>query len=200
MIEHNNKESFEDRLLVYGAYLQVGSALQYSNRIQLRYKAITSTWLMATFIGSGYVLSSVEVNLPLHPFLVVPILCFASTFIILLIWYLDLIVQEKAIASAIFTGVELENEHDWLPQVYNVVLNYNMPLNYITMKSSFYLGVITIQSIAITSSLGVYLYLRNHLLWIIFSAFALLIVPGFFLLFSLLVRKTNPYPKLKNGN
>ncbi len=199
MKEKHTKKALEKDLLVYGAYLQVASALQYSNNIQLRYKTITSMWLMATFIGAGYSLSSVEVNLPIHPLLVVPILCFASTFIILLIWYLDLIVQEKAIASAFLTGVELEKEHDWLPQVYRVVMNFNLPLNYITMKSSFYLGMITIESLAITASLGFYLYLKNHILWIFFSGFSLLIVPAFFFFFTQLTRKTDPYPTLKNG-
>lgn len=200
MKKKNKKQSFEDKLLVYGAYLQVATSLQHSNRIQLTYKMITSTWVIATFIGAGYSLSSAEVNLPLDPLLLVPIFCVASTFVILLIWYLDLIVQEKNIASAVSLGLQLEKENPWLPQPYHNIAKLHFWLGYILMKSSFYLGVITILSITITASIGYYLYLNDHILWIFFSSFSLLIIPVFFIFFNQLTKKSDPYHKLKNNH
>lgn len=194
-------KKFEEKLLVYGAYLQVCTALQHSNRIQLTYKTITSMWVIATFIGAGYALSTHEVNLPVHSLIVVAMLCLASSLVIILIWYLDLIVQEKNIASAVQTGIELEENNPWLPQVYHNVKKLHYLVGYILMKSVFYIGILMIQLLAITASVGFYLYLIKSLFWPVISGVSIAIIPIFFVLFTRLTTKTDPYDHIhKNGS
>ena len=74
----NKNQISETDLLTYGKYLLVGTFLQHSNRIQLRYKMTTFTWFIATFIGVGYSLSDMEINLPFHPLLISAVLCLAK--------------------------------------------------------------------------------------------------------------------------
>ncbi len=141
MVRSKSKNKIiEDDLLAYGKYLQVAIFLQHSNRIQLKYKLTTFTWFLATFIGVGYSLSNMEVNLPFHPFLLAPVLCVASLCVIGIIWYLSIIVQEKNIATAVHQGLYLEEKHAWLPKTYHNIVQMQYLLGYVSMKSVFYLG------------------------------------------------------------
>jgi hypothetical protein len=187
----------ENDLLVYGAYNQVAVSLQHSNRIQLTYKTITSTWILATFIGIGYSISSVEVNLPLHPLLIVCILALASFFVIMLIWYLDLIVQEKNIASAVHIGLQLEDRYTWLPQAYHNVVELSHLFGYVAMKSIFYLGCASLLLLTICSSLTFYLFLLSSTLWLLVPIATAIVIPALFLICQKLTKKTDPYPILK---
>lgn len=186
----------EEDLLAYGAYCQVAVALQHSNRIQLTYKAITSTWLLATFIGIGYSLSSIEVNLPLHPMLIVTILSVASFFVITLIWYLDLIVQEKNIASAVYAGLKLEKEYSWLPKAYHNVVGMHLLFSYVTMKSIFYLGCATLLLLTMGSSLTFYIFIQNFSTWPLIPVLTVLSIPFLFILCNALTKRNDPYPLL----
>lgn len=95
MTKQQKDEITEDELLIYGAYGRIAYSLRHSNYVQLTYKFIMFTWLMANFIGIGYIISSEEINLPIHPFLFVPVICLASLLVVGIVWHLDLIVEEK---------------------------------------------------------------------------------------------------------
>jgi hypothetical protein len=187
----------EDVLLTYGAYVRVAASLQHSNRIQMTYKGLTITWLLATFIGIGYTLSSIEVSLPFNHFLIVTALCVASAFVIGLIWYLDLFVQEKKIASAVHSGLSLENLHPWLPRAYHNVVHMHYLFSYVAMKSVFYVGSLSILIFTICASISAFLYNRNFSFWWIILIVMICLI-SFLLLFSrLITKKTDPYPLLE---
>ena len=192
-MQNKLQEIREDDVLTYGKYLQVGLLLQHSNRIQLRYKMLTSTWFLATFIGVGYTLSNVEVNLPFHPFIIVSTLCLASLFVIGIIWYLDLILQEKNIASAVFLGLDLETKHPWLPQVYHNVTQIQKLLTYVSMKSMFYLGCASILILTVSYSATSYLISTNSKHWMLILILIVSAIPILFILSYWLTKRTNPY-------
>ena len=125
MTSKKEKEVSEEDILVYGAYAKVSYSLQHSNNTQLTYKGATLTWIIATYIGIGYSPSSMEVNLPLNPMFIVAIICLASLLVVCGIWYLDLIVEEKKIASAVHNGLMLEKKHAILPKVFHNVVKMN---------------------------------------------------------------------------
>jgi len=190
------REVSESDLLSYAKYLQVGVLLQYSNQIQLRYKQLTFTWFLATFIGVGYSLSTLEVNLPFHPFLIAPVLCIASLCVIGIIWYLDIIVQEKTIATAVHQGLSLEEKNSWLPQAYHNVVQMQYLYGYVSMKSVFYLGCATILILTSGFSIAAYLYLQHSKFWWICVSATIFGILILFLLSSWMTRRSDPYKVL----
>lgn len=189
----NKNQISETDLLTYGKYLLVGTFLQHSNRIQLRYKMTTFTWFIATFIGVGYSLSDMEINLPFHPLLISAVLCLASLFVIGIIWYLDIIVQEKNIASAVHQGLSLEEKNSWLPKIYQNIVRMHYLLGYVSMKSVFYMGCAAILCLTMCYTVTSYLLLTNFRFWPL-SIIALLIGVPVLFYFSFFVTKSNdPY-------
>lgn len=187
----------EETLLAYGAYNQVATSLQHSNRIQLSYKGITSTWLLASFIGMGYSLSTLEVNLPFQPLLVVTVLCLASLLVIGMIWYLDLIVQEKSIASAVHAGLKLEEEFSFLPNAYHNVVRLHYLFGYVALKSIFYLICATILLFTMCAALSFYLININMTWWPVVPVLTFILIPCLFIVSLKSTKKTDPYPILK---
>jgi len=201
-------EITEDDSLAYGKYLQVAIFLQHSNRIQLNYKFAKFTWFLATFIGVGYSLSTIEVNLPIHPFLIAHVLCVASLCVIGIIWYLDIIVHEKNIATAVHQGLSLEEKYPWLPKTYHNIVHMHYLLGYVSMKSVFYLGCASILFLTIGFYISSYLYLENFKFWPLVLALILSAIPFLFVLSRWMTKSTDPYrvinklysKKKKNGN
>lgn len=190
--DNDNSELSEEETLIYGAYVRVAVSLQHSNKIQLTYKNLTYTWLLATFIGIGYMLSSREVDLPVNPLIIVVILSLASLAVIFLVWYLDLNVQEKKIASAVHAGIKLEEINPWLPQVYHNVLKMHYLFGYVSMKSVFYLGCVLILILNICCSLSAYFYLKSET-WLPIPIIFLVVIPLFVILCMYITKKTDPY-------
>lgn len=192
-----DNHSSEEDLLVFGAYNQVAVLLQHSNRIQLQYKITTSTWLLATFFGVGYSMSSREANLPIDPLLVGAILAFASLLVIGRIWYLDLIVQEKIIASAVHSGLLLEKQHPWLPRAYESIVRVHHLLGYVTIKSIFYFAIATILILTICAALTTHLYWLQIAYWPLIPFAALISLGVLYYLLHFVNKKLDPYHLLQ---
>lgn len=190
----------EDDMLTFGKYLQVATLLQHSNRIQLKYKLTAFTWFLATFIGIGYALSTLEVNLPCHPFLIVAVLCIASLCVIGIIWYLDIVVQEKNIASAVHHGLALENQHSFLPKTYHSVVQMSYLSGYVSTKSVFYIGLTVILILTICYVVASYLLLDKFTFWPVIIIGAIVAVPIVFALSKWITRSTDPYFILKKNH
>jgi hypothetical protein len=183
----------EEDLLVYGAYGRIAYSLRHSNNVQLMYKLITFTLFLATLIGVGYLVSSREIDLPFPPLLIVPIVCIFSLLIIFIIWKLDLIVEEKKIASAVHRGIKTEKKHSGLPGPYhNVVALQPLP-GYITLKTFFYLGWSFILVITMCGSISAFLYIKELEYWMLVLFAPIFIMLSFFWLAKYIIKKQDPY-------
>ncbi|NGX36942.1 MAG: hypothetical protein K1000chlam2_00088 [Chlamydiae bacterium] len=189
----------EDELLAYGAYVRVAYSLQHSNIIQFAYKSITLTWFIATYIAVGYTLSSLEINLPLNPLFIVSIICLASLLVIGVIWYLDLIVEEKKIASVIHKGINLEESNpEILPQACHSVVRMQFLSNYILMKSTFYLGICSILILTISAVTTLFLFTDVKKYWYLMPFLSIVFIAVLFILAIWVTKKMDPYPILEN--
>lgn len=187
----------EQDLLVYGAYTQIVESLQHYNRVQAIYRTFISTWLLATFVGIGYVLSSYETNLPFHPLVTVAFICLASAMGVFLVWFMDLIVCEQQIAASVFEGIELEKTHKWLPKFYHNIQGMCGLVSYINMKSIFYIGCQTILIITGGSSVTVYISIEHKYfsMTIPIISVILILLTAYVLISA--TKKTDPYYRLK---
>ncbi len=197
MKKNEENSMSDDDILIFGAYTRIAYSLQHSNCTQLTYKKATLTWIIATYVGIGYSPSSFEVNLPLNPLLAIATICLASLLVLIGIWYLDLIVEEKKIASAVHNGIQLEKKYPkLLPNTYQNVVNMNYLLGYVFMKSVFYLAFASILLITICASVTSYLFIENNKLWWIFPPVTALAIVFLFFIANWMTKKNNPYPVL----
>ncbi len=187
----------EDSLLIYASYTQIAVSLQHYNRIQTTYRTFASTWLLATFIGIGYSLSSLEVNLPFHPLIIVAFICLASSSALSLVWYMDLIICEQFIASLVIEGIELEKNYDWLPSLYHNVNKMKTLLSYVNLKGIFYVGCFAILLITMGTSLTLYTQLKYKNVCIAIPFITLLSIIGINYLIIYSMQKNDPYRRLQ---
>jgi len=193
------KKVTESKLITYGIYSHILESFQHYNRIQVTYRTFVSTWILATFIGIGYSLSSLEVDLPVHPLIIVTLICFASFCGISLIYYMDLIVTERSIVVLVHESLEMEKKNPWLPQVIHTCDEINHLLGYVNMKSIFYLGCYMILFLTLAFSIILFSFIEQFppIIPIIGLLIIVLIFLGtYFFLFS--SKKKNPYSRIKN--
>lgn len=126
------------------------------------------------------------------------ILCFASLLVTGLIWYLDLIVQEKKIATAVYMGLSLEKKHSELPRAYHNVVYMHPFLGYIFMKCIFYWGCTLILLLAICVALSTYLFMTHNSIidWRLIPLATIIIAASLFTISYYITKKANLYPLL----
>lgn len=189
------KHDVEDLIMAYEAYAQTIERLQHFNRMQTTYRTFAFTWLAATFFGIGYSLSSREINLPFPPLMIVVLLCVLSSAGIVLIWYMDLIMCERMIATALFEGLEYEKEFEWIPKVHQTSNSFHGLWGYVHLKALFYVGCFLIIYGTMGVALG--LLLKDSYLWIISPFVSLSVVVLFFYVSFYFLKKTDPYERLE---
>ena len=177
----------------YGCYRQIAVSLQHYNRIQTTYRTFTSTWLLATFFGIGYTLSSLEVNLPFHPLVITAFICLASATGVSLVWYMDLIICEQHIAALVVDGMELEKKHNWLPQFYHTVNKMSKLLGYVTLKGVFYVGCFVILFIAMGASLTIFLKTLGNKYYIAVPFIDLIVMGAISRYIFICMKRYDPY-------
>lgn len=192
----NDIDTFEDLQIAYEGYSLAIERLQHFNHLQTTYKTFAFTWIAATFFAIGYSLSAQEVNLPLHPLIIVSALCIASSIGIILIWYMDLILCERMIATALFEALDYEEKHDWIPKIHQTSNLFHKLWGYVHIKDIFYTGCIGI--LYITMSLSLAFYVNKIAYYITFPIASILATTGFLLVSSSLIKKINPYERLKS--
>jgi hypothetical protein len=189
-------EISEEDVLVYTRYTKVAYNLQIANRTQLTYKAVTLTWIIATYIGIGYSPSSFEVDLPFNSLLVDTAICLASLLVLLAIWYLDLVVEEKRIAKTVHHGLVLEEKYSYLPRTYHNVAYMNYLFGYVSSKSIFYLSYASILILTACAALTAYLFINKYVFWWLVPFLTLICIPTLFFLANWITKKNDPYPLL----
>lgn len=123
-------------------YDQVKLQKTYCSSMQNKYRALTSTWLLAAFVGIGYILSQEhKVELPFNIFLAVILLSFLASFGITLLWFLDVVLYQKLWLGCVVELARLENTHNWLPRINLNTLRMRNSKKFTFFQSYFYIGI-----------------------------------------------------------
>lgn len=86
------------------------------NALQTDYRKLASTWLLATFAGIGFVLST-DVNWAIDSYLVCALIGLAGGVGVWLLWSVDIMVYQQLLYAAFYWGVKLEERCTRLPPV-----------------------------------------------------------------------------------
>jgi len=88
--------------LYYGINSKLRVYQYHYNASKVKNKLVSMTWIIASFVGFGYLLSGQEVGLPLNTLTTISLLACLSTIGLMLLWFLDVVVYHRLIES-IFT-------------------------------------------------------------------------------------------------
>ena len=113
-------ESKNEKEIISSLYLSLGEAERKLNEVQNTYRALASTWMLATVYAIGYVLSteSLKVN-NVDKDLVCWLLALAGAVSIVVLWLLDMRVYQRLLSRYFDEGRAMEIGEPWLPQVRN---------------------------------------------------------------------------------
>lgn len=88
--------------IYYGLNSKLRVYQYHYNAAKVKNKLVSLTWIIASFIGFGYLLSGQETGLPLNILTTISLLACLSTIGLMLLWFLDIVVYHRLI-EAIFT-------------------------------------------------------------------------------------------------
>jgi len=94
----------------YGLYSKLNSYEYHYNSIKVRYKLLSLTWLIAAFIGYGYLISGEEVGLPFSSFAGIAILSLLASVGIGLLCFLDIGIYHRFIEAIYNEHIRLEKK------------------------------------------------------------------------------------------
>jgi hypothetical protein len=181
----------DDESLAYGFYSMLIAYEDHYNNIQNKYKGLTITWVIATFIAFGYMLAGYEKAVFINPLLIIPFLCVLSTFGVCLLWFLDAGVYESLIFSIWKESYQLEEKYKILGKSHHLSENIFKGYKQKVFHGVFYAYLVFFLLVIGISSLSIYLYYINPYLIIIS-------LPLIILLF-LLINKYSKGPFYKKG-
>lgn len=125
---------------------------KHFNDIQSRYRTLASTWLLASFAGIGFALST-NLRTGVHWEVLVGGLGIVGGIGIALVWVVDVLVYHELLIAGHVAGQQLEKAFQWLPPIRS---HFSVPKRSMAVRTytaMFYAGGIAALSITSTLSL-----------------------------------------------
>ena len=142
---------------LWAVYLEIGEAERHFNTVQERYRLISSSWLLATVAGAGYLIVK-QKSFGFAPIeIMVSSLAYFGSIGISLLWLLDIKVYQVLLSSYYAEGIALEREQPWLPPIRRRIRSRfkgQLP----RLVSVFYIGSTSFLFLFGTAALGTFVY------------------------------------------
>lgn len=128
--------------IVVGLYLQLREHKDHFSMMQNRYRALTSTWLIAAFAGMGVLLSGhSNIALPFNVLLGVILLCLCSGFGVTLLWFLDIVLYQRFWIATVVEMARIEDKNPWIAPTNLHILRIRKNKKYRIFCSYFYIWI-----------------------------------------------------------
>lgn len=179
------KKSGHEPFLIFSAYSKLLNTARHHGAFQSSYRLIASSWLLATFVAIGFLLSKDNI-LPFEHILGVPLICSLGIIGLYLIWYEDTVIQETLLDINVVEALELEKLYPWLPQLHHRFLKLYKSTNARFVKVLFFIGCTSILFFIMTIALAIYLYDLNIILMIliVFSCLLLNAFSAYYMIYK----------------
>jgi hypothetical protein len=142
---------------VWKIFTEIGVLERHFNELESRYRSLASSWLLATFVGIGFVVAQPTIELPIERLLVVTIIAVAGTIGITLLWNADLMVYHKLLDAAFIEGLNIEHTYTWLPQIRRNMMKLMDERGVLPRVVWFYIGANTVLLLLAGGSLTILL-------------------------------------------
>lgn len=139
--EHPPKPTNEAEFQYVWAMIQeLGLMERHFNEMESRYRALASTWLLATFAGMGYVAVHGQLGIDVDHWLIIAMIASAGALGIALIWNLDLLVYHQLLDVNFEEAERLEDRYQWLPRTRSRMMQVMPGDGFLRRVVLFYIG------------------------------------------------------------
>ncbi|NGX36297.1 MAG: hypothetical protein K1000chlam1_01138 [Candidatus Anoxychlamydiales bacterium] len=176
--------------LAFGLFSMLVTYEDHYNNIQNKYKGLSITWVIATFVSIGYLLSGYEKALNIDSLLIILFLTILASQGIFLIWFIDAGVYHKLISSIWLEIYKIEENHPEIGKSHHLVLElHKKDSDPEKFHGIFYATSIFFLLFVGLGSLSLYLYLiKKWLILITIFIFIVVIIAAHFLVRTPLFR------------
>jgi len=148
LLRPDDKVNVDAVLQVIG---QIGTQEMHFNTLCADFKKMASTWLLASFGGIGFLITS-DLGIGIDIYFLIGAVAAAGATGIYLLWVVDLLVYQRLLSSAFTWRGEIEKAHPWLPQVFETMVGRIFAESVGFNLAWFYmLGVLVLAGIAVAS-------------------------------------------------
>ena len=98
---------------VWEIVTEIGTYERHFNQLQHQYRVLASTWTLAVFVATGFILTNEQLSLGVPKEIVIVGLAVFGSFGITLLWILDLRVYGMLLRACFRVGRQLEEEYTW---------------------------------------------------------------------------------------
>jgi hypothetical protein len=145
--------------IAFGVYSTLLAYEDHYNSIQNKYKSLAITWMIAAFVGIGYVISGFEKALNINVFLIILFISLLTAQGIFLLWFLDAGVYHRLIESIWQEVYKIENKYPEMGQSHHLLIKlHNDVIDPEKFHGIFYAYFVLCLLITGLGSLGLYLY------------------------------------------
>ena len=131
----------EDKI-IFGLYMILREHKDHFSTMQNRYRALTSTWLLAAFAGMGFLLSGhSKIELPFNVLFAIALLCLCTGFGVTLLWFLDVVLYQRFWISTVVEMARIEEKHPWITPTSVNTLLIRKSKKYRLFYSYFYIWI-----------------------------------------------------------
>ena len=101
---------------VWKFYTEIGALECHFSKLQNQYRTLASTWLLAAFAATGFLISKQDLIISIDALLLVAGIGIAAGIGITLLGNLDLMAYHPLLFAYFREGLNLERDYPWLPQ------------------------------------------------------------------------------------
>jgi hypothetical protein len=131
---------------------EIGTYERHFNQLQHQYRVLASTWTLAVFAATGFILANEQLSLGVPKELAIVGLAILGSFGITLLWILDLRVYGMLLRACFRVGRLLEEEYTWslpdhlpwLPPIRSEMSSSLGPRGAAPFVARFYVGAIAV--------------------------------------------------------
>jgi|SRR5215211_720747 len=157
---HEAGSSSLSHLEVWEMIKEIGLMERHFHQMQNHYRLLASTWILAVFAATGFILNSNGRLLDslLSKELAIALLAFFGGIGITLLWTMDLKVYGMLLRGVFNEGKDLEKEYGWLPKIRTGHIKGHFPKGDVQYVTWFYIGA----NAVVLSLGGVFLSMMSY--------------------------------------
>ena len=140
---------YSNKTFLYGIYIKLSYFENHFDNIATRYRNIALTWLLATYAGIGFLLSTETETLIIDHLLAVLLICFIGMLGITLIWHLDVNVYHRFWTALFAEEVIMEEQYAFLPQIQRTTLLIDKDRDKLFSQGWLYITAILLLAITV---------------------------------------------------
>ena len=181
-----NMIEYTQKTLNFGLYTKLSQFEQHFDTLSTKYKNIALTWLIATFAGIGFILSSEVSRLPFDHMIAVAIISFLGFLGNSLIWNLDVNVYNPFWCAVFIEEVRMEKKFKFLLNSRNIDLSIGSDEEKIFSHGLLYIVGNFLLLLTMGSAI-IYFLKKEH--WVLLSAVILSLLCVLFFVISFMFKR-----------